>query len=187
MSVFRLDKGLALPDEPLFLDTSAWMPCLYAAEQLAYPARAAVYPPLLEKQQKGACRICTCVTQISEYWNRRLHKEHAVWQKTNKSLFGSVGFKAFRNNYPDDYRHALDVTNSEVYELLAVTTLLNPLERIHADEVVHCADEYSVDFNDALYFLICKRFQLTLVTEDNDFLPFVEKINIATTSDKYPL
>ncbi len=186
MAVIHLDDTLSLPDAPLFLDTSAWLPCLYAGEQFVKPVRAEIYTQLLKQQQEGKCQIRTCMTQLSEYWNVRLHKEHRAWQNADKNN-GGVSFKNFRNDHMHDYDEAVQATKAEIHEILNSSLILNLHELISPQEVVDLCAVHDIEFNDALFFLICKKFHLTLVTEDNDFLPFVDEINIATTSDKYQL
>jgi len=184
MAVFHLDETLHLPDAPLFLDTSAWLPCLYAGEQLDKPVRAEIYTLLLKQQHEGKCQIRTCMEQLSEYWNVRLRKEHRAWQKTNKS-YGGKNFKDFRNAHENDYVEAVQATKAEIHEILNSSLMLTPNEQVSPQEIINLCAAHDIDFNDALFFLICKKFHLTLVTEDNDFLPFVNEIDIATTSDKY--
>lgn len=186
MAVFHLDETLQLPDAPLFLDTCAWLPCLCPAEQHAQPERARVYPLLLEKQHEGKCQMCTCLTQISEYWNRRLRIEHSSWQKSDKSKRGQIGYKVFRDEHRDVFFEAVKAAHAEVNDILSASSILNPLERLDANEVIEFAFAHTIDFNDALYYLICKKFKLTLVTEDNDFIPFVNNIDIVTMSTAYP-
>ena len=188
MAVHRLEEAFnTLPhDAALFLDTSAWMPCLYYGEQVEKRARASFYIKLFQGRCTGNFKFYSTLEQISEYWNARLHKEHRAWQNGNKSAFGGIGFKDFRNGYPADYNEALAATRAEVKTILSVSSLLNPLERFSVGEIAQAAAEHAVDFNDALYYLICKNYGFALVTEDKDFLPFVNEIDIFTTSKDYP-
>ncbi|WP_282013247.1 type II toxin-antitoxin system VapC family toxin [Pyramidobacter piscolens] len=185
MSIYVLDGSLntKLPKRAFFIDTSAWLTVLWAAEAQKKTKQSTIYAQFLESHYNDSMIFVTSPLQISEYWNLRIRKEHRFWQEENSSKHGRTSLKCFRNRHAHQYDIAVRVIRGELKEILHTCCLsqfyLDP------ESIMNATIQYRLDYNDAAYYLLCKERGLALITEDKDFCAVRGDIDIITTQSNF--
>lgn len=159
-------------DEKLFLDTNIW---LHIYSPVPYTRRrTAIYSRAYRDICLNNCTVYTDVVVISEFIYRYLQIER------HQSLDPKSDIKSFRKTNAFT-AIANDITYNTKRILRSIERINSCFKSINIDLLFNEFEEGKIDFNDIVIEEICKRNELTLITDDGDFKDI--DLNILTANN----
>lgn len=149
---------LVLPRNGVIIDTGVWM--FAAGPQInSDDCRISLYSNLLSLLVTNNTAIYITEVMISEIFNFIL-----TYFKAQHSR--SISNKKYKST--DHYLDNID----NIYSYIQSITSLPNINFLGLKEPILCVEKISprLDFNDGIYFRLCKQKNLTLVTDDGDFI-----------------
>lgn len=182
----KLDKIKAKDNCNYFLDANIWLKVLNPKNNPTFKDK--VYISFFDSiTQNTKCKIVVPSLVLSEVINRIIREVHYQKhinkiKKTNPTFEPNSDYykNVFRSS--EEYRIAYMLLCDEIKNYHESITLIS--DGLGSDfKFKHILKDppAGLDFNDFLYYNICKKNNYTLVTDDKDF--WVEDIEILTQSD----
>lgn len=160
-------------DEKLFLDTNVWLsvygPIPYKRK------RAPIYSSAWRDIRNINCIVCVDVVVISEFIYRYIRIEMDQSKNPVKSL------KTFRTT-SEFNEIAQDVAQNTKRILRSCIKIGSCFKDIDINLLFQEFEKGDIDFNDIVIEEICKRNELTLITDDGDFKDI--ELNILTANNR---
>ena len=150
--------------------------------KIFYPVMGAAnsthYINLYNLIHKAKSKVYISGIQISEFVNRCIRFQFSIFSKEHPEI------KDFKKDYreTEDYRENMDA----VLEIVR-GDMLSGFERINDNFDVMDLDKlfmksFSYDFNDAFIAELSRKYNTILVTDDMDYINFLEELDIVTNN-----
>lgn len=115
--------------------------------------------------------------QISEFVNRCIRFQFDLYRNEHPEVVD------FKNNYREtkDYRDSMEAVLEIVSDMLKSFVRVNDnFDTMEINNLL--SHSFSYDFNDALIAELSRRYNACLVTDDKDYINFLEKLKIITNN-----
>ena len=160
-------------DEKFFLDTNVWL-SVYGPVPFQR-SRASIYSTAWRNIRSANCNVYADVVVISEFIYRylQLERKQSPDPKENLKIFRKTdAFTAIAN----------DITLNTKRILKSCVRIGSCFEDIDMNLLLQEFEDGKIDFNDIVIEEICKRNEITLITDDRDFKDI--EINILTANNR---
>ena len=162
-NTFDITKYSFRPDDRLFLDANVWL-AIEGPLGLCDERQTRTYSVAYKAMLEARCKLYLDILVLSEFVNRYArflcHVIFPDYEPTKfKQYRRSPAFGAAATEIADAVRRMLSVTEQ----------LSTGFEMCDAEEILLRYEMDSHDFNDLLIAELCRRYRLTLVTDDSDF------------------
>ena len=148
------------PGQRLFLDTNVWLDVLGPQSKPDEP-RVVAYSEALGRMIESGASVFLDATVVSEFTN-------AVMRYFHRAHDNGISAKAYRAT--PHYRQNVPAIKSYLASLLSSATLIEGgVRAAELPALVMGLDDARLDFNDLVILGVCRRENLTLVTDDVDF------------------
>ena len=157
------DYSFAL-EESIFIDANIWL-SIHGIRPPDDP-RVEAYSNVLKRMLESKCCIYTHLVVISEFINMYARYKH----RTNKDFQKKFrNFKEFRNS--EEFLPISKEAAESANDIIKLCTCLDITFDSNDIKVLLAGYQSGhADFNDWIYVEICKRYNLKLLTDDNDFI-----------------
>ena len=160
-------------DDRLFLDANVWL-SVYGP--MAYPrSRTTIYASAMREIRKAGCPIFIDVLVVSEFIN-----SYARWEHRQSALRGTK-FKDFRHSSAF-ITVAEDIADNAKRIIKQCQRCGANFTTIDVGALLTEFEKGDLDFNDQIFYEICKEKKLTLVTDDGDFKAY--NVTILTANNR---
>lgn len=160
-------------DERIFLDANIWL--LVYGPSPASPRRTRIYSAAWSDICNKKCAVHIDMVVLSEFVYQYARMEQG--QTGN----GNIAFKDFRRS-PAFTPVAADITKAVKSILTYCIRLESGFVTLDIDNVLQQIETGTTDFNDQVIESICRKNNLTLITDDSDFPK--NSLNILTANNR---